>query len=99
MTQPLLIDLPDGRRLTADKGVTGAFAAWAMGRATEGQQRLVLQWIMDITQPFGRAAPGVGERGVGMCDGAAMVGATIARLVGGDSPWTLKHLGDLKHDD
>lgn len=93
------IPLPDGRVLDADKGVQGAFTAWAQGRATEGQQKLCLQWIMDLTTPFSVAAPNAGERAAGMCDGARVIGNTIARLVGGDSPWTLAHLGDLKHDD
>lgn len=93
------IELPDDRVLDADKGVQGAFAAFAQGRATEGQQKLCLTWIMNMTQPMGWASPVAGERAAGMCDGARVIGNTIARLVGGDSPWTLAHLGDLKHDD
>jgi hypothetical protein len=91
--------LPDGRTLDADKGVQAAFAAFAQGRATAGQQKLCLQWLMDMTQPMAIAAPNAGERATGMCDGARVIGNTIARLVGGESPWTLAHLGDVKHDD
>ena len=91
--------LPDGRILDADKGVQAAFTALAQGRATEGQQRLCMQWLMDMTQPFAFAAPAASERATGMCDGARVIGNCIAQLVGGESPWLLKHMGDPKHDD
>ena len=92
------IELPDGRILDADKGIQAAFASLAQGRATEGQQKLCLTWIMNMTQPMGFAVPTAGERAVGMCDGARVIGNTIARLVGGEAPWTLAHLGDRDDD-
>ena len=101
MTTAIRIDLPDGRILSADRGIQGAFAALAQGRATEGQQKLCLTWIMNMTQPMGFASPAASERATGMCDGARVIGNTIARLVGGEDPWTLAHLGaiDDRHDD
>lgn len=93
------IQLPDGRALDADKGVQAAFAAWAQGRATEGQQKLCLKVVMNLTLPMGYAAPDASERAVGMCDGARVIGDVIARLVGGESPWMLANLGEIQHDD
>lgn len=92
------ITLVDGREVEFAKAVTQAFSALARGEASGGQQRICLQALFQITQPFGFAAPDARERAAGMCDGARVVGCAIASLVGGETPWTLRHLGDLNDD-
>ena len=93
------ITFADGREAEFPKAVTNAFAAFARGDASGGQQRICLQVIFQLTQPLVlQAGIKAGEREVGMADGARLVGLQIAQLVGGEAPWTLKHLGDLNDD-
>jgi hypothetical protein len=89
----------DGGSEDVPKHVCQAFAALARGDASGGQQKLCLMWVFKLTQPMGRPPlPNASERAVGMSDGARIVGQQVAELVGGEAPWTLKHLGDVNDD-
>ena len=88
----------DGRAEDVPKHVHQAFAAWGRGDASGQQQKLCLVWLFKLTQPMGFSPASGSERMVGMADGARIVGLQIAQLVGGEEPWTLKHLGDVNDD-
>lgn len=87
--------MPDGTKRPVRAAVTSAFAAFGRGEATEGQQRLCLQYLLGLGNPFGFATTHQSEREVGVADGGRWLAVTIAKLVGGEQPFTLKHLGDM----
>lgn len=88
----------DGRKQDVPKNVSQAFAALARGDASGGQQRLCMTWIFMLTNPMGFTDNKATERSAGMAEGARIVGLQIAQLVGGETPWTLKHLGEVNDD-
>lgn len=89
----------DGAERDFPQKVTGAFAAMARGDASPAQQREVLKTIFELTRPFGFTPMSAPERAAGFAEGARWVGIAVSQLVGGSEPWTLRHLGDVKHDD
>lgn len=93
------ITFGDGSRVEFPQKVTGAFAALARGDASPGQQRQVLQTLFELTKPFGITPMDAPERAAGFADGARWVGIAVSQLVGGEEPWTLRNIGDAKHDD
>ena len=92
------ITFADGHVEEFPKPVTQAFAALARGDASGGQQKLCLQVMFQLTQPFGFCPANASERVAGMTEGGRLVGVQLAQLVGGETPWTLRHLGDITDD-
>lgn len=89
----------DGHTEVVEKNVRQAFAALARGDASGNQQKLCLAWVFKLTQPMGFTDNKATERSAGMAEGARIVGLQVAQLVGGEAPWTLKHLGEVTNDD
>jgi len=89
----------DGTQEDFTQKITGSFAALARGDASPAQQKQVLQTLFHITKPFGFTPMNAPERACGFADGVRWVGIAVSQLVGGEEPWTLKHLGDVKNDN
>jgi len=70
----------------------------ARGDASPAQQKLVLITLFRLTKPFSVPAAGASDTVRAFSDGHRWVGVSIAQLVGGEEPWSLRHLGDVTND-
>lgn len=92
------ITFPDGSTAEFAQQVTSAFAAMGRGEATLAQQKLVLITLFRLTKPFSVPAAGASDTVRAFSDGHRWVGVSIAQLIGGEEPWSLRHLGDVTND-
>lgn len=92
--------MPDGSRHPVSSATTEAFAALGRGEASAGQQKRCLSFALHLCGLTGFSLTTDSDRTAAYTEGRRWVGATIAKLVGGEQPLSLRHLGDMNdgHD-
>lgn len=85
----------DGAAIVVSQPVHSAFMMLGMGKATEGQQKLCLAFMLDLAGTFDVNPMVMPAEARAFTDGARWVGICVSKLVGGEKPFRLKNLGDV----